>query len=72
MTSTPDWVANLRVTPEAAIWIRRQRTPVTAHELHGDERANAQQRASVIWPRVAQYQRMSGRVVPFFLLKPRG
>src|SRR5258706_759881 len=33
-----DWVANLRVSAEAVIYVRRRRIPVRVQELHGEER----------------------------------
>jgi F420H(2)-dependent quinone reductase len=67
-TSTPDWVANLRSGSAAAVWIGRRRIAVTATELAGDERASAQRHATSIWPGVERYERMSGRVIPYFRL----
>ncbi|MGH9088325.1 MAG: nitroreductase/quinone reductase family protein [Acidimicrobiales bacterium] len=69
-TRVPDWVANLRATPGAAVWIRRKRIPVTACEAVGEERDAAQRRASEIWRGVAKYERRSGRVIPYFRLRP--
>ena len=68
MATVPDWVKNLRHTPNAALWIRRSRVPVVAHELTGNDRARAQDGATKIWPGVADYQRKSGRVIPYFRL----
>ncbi len=63
-TSVPDWVANLRAIPSAVIWVRRRRIDVVACELTGDERDLAQAQASMIWPGVPRYQKMSGRIIP--------
>ncbi len=68
MATVPDWVKNLRHTPSAAVWTRRTRIPVVAHELAGDDRARAQLAATKIWPGVPDYERKSGRVIPFFRL----
>lgn len=68
MATVPDWVKNLRHTPNAAVWIRRARIPVVAHELTGDDRARAQAEATKIWPGVAAYERKSGRAIPYFRL----
>jgi deazaflavin-dependent oxidoreductase (nitroreductase family) len=70
-TRTPDWVANLRSKPAAAIWINRTRIQVTAKELAGDERIEARTRAATIWRGVPRYERLSGRVIPYFRLLPR-
>jgi deazaflavin-dependent oxidoreductase (nitroreductase family) len=68
-TRTPDWVANLRADPRAAVWIRRTRTPVVARELTGGERTEAQAGAAAVWKGVPRYERMSGRVIPYFRLE---
>jgi len=70
MATVPDWVKNLRSTPAAAVWVRRSRIPVTAHELSGDDRARARDQAIRIWRSVRRYERKSGRVIPYFRLEP--
>jgi deazaflavin-dependent oxidoreductase (nitroreductase family) len=69
-TRLPDWVANLRADDSAAVWVRRTRIPVMAQELKGADRDRAQQEAAAIWPGVARYERLSGRVIPYFRLVP--
>jgi deazaflavin-dependent oxidoreductase (nitroreductase family) len=69
-TRLPDWVANLRAKATTAVWIRRRRIPVLAHELIDDERDRAQREAARIWPGVPRYERKSGRVIPYFRLVP--
>ena len=69
-TRTPDWVANLRAAPDAAVWVRRRRIAVSVHELHGAERERAREDAMAVWPGVPRYERLSGRVVPYFRLVP--
>ena len=69
-TRLPDWVANLRADDSAAVWVRRARIPVMAQELKGGDRDRAQQEAAAIWPGVARYERLSGRVIPYFRLVP--
>ena len=68
MATVPDWVKNLRHNPHAAIWIRRSRIPVIGRELTGDDRARAQADATMIWPGIPNYERKSGRVIPYFKL----
>ena len=70
MTAVPDWVANLRATSTAAVWIRRSRIPVVARELAGDERDRARDEATAIWAGVPRYERKSGRVIPYFRMVP--
>jgi deazaflavin-dependent oxidoreductase (nitroreductase family) len=69
-TATPDWVANLRATPQASVWIHRRRIEVIGRELVGSDRDRAVSEAATIWPRLSKYQVMSGRVIPFFRLEP--
>ena len=69
-TRLPDWVANLRAGDRAAVWVRRTRIPVTPQELKGADRDRAQHQAAAIWPGVARYARLSGRVIPYFRLVP--
>lgn len=68
MTVVPDWVLNLRARPEAAVWIRRRRIPVIAHEMRGHDRDHAQEAAARIWRGVRRYERLSRRVIPYFRL----
>jgi F420H(2)-dependent quinone reductase len=70
MTRTPDWVANLRAQRDVAVWVHRKRLPVAAHELEGEARQDAIDRAARIWPRFPRFEALSGRVVPFFRLEP--
>lgn len=70
-TRVPDWVANLRATPSAAVWVDRRRVPVVAEELVGDERELAQRQAMAIWRGVDKYERRSGRVIPYFRFLPK-
>ncbi len=68
MATVPDWVLNLRHTPKAAVWVRRSRVPVVAHELTGEDRERARSDATKIWPGVPKYERKSGRTIPYFEL----
>jgi deazaflavin-dependent oxidoreductase (nitroreductase family) len=71
-TRLPDWVANLRASREAAVWIGRRRIAVAVEELTGAARHQARQEAARVWPGVPRYERMSGRVIPYFRLLPAG
>lgn len=66
----PDWVANLRAAPRAAVTLDRQRVEVTAHELGGEERREVWQRLTTVWPQIEAYERRAGRPVPVFRLTP--
>jgi deazaflavin-dependent oxidoreductase (nitroreductase family) len=65
-----DWVANLRTTTAAAVWVRRRRVAVRAREIAGDEYDEVLAEALRRWPEVATYERVSGRPVPYFELRP--
>jgi deazaflavin-dependent oxidoreductase (nitroreductase family) len=70
MSRTPDWVANLRASSDAAVWIRRARIAVIAVELAAAERDAARDHAASIWRSIETYERRSGRLVPYFRLTP--
>ncbi|WP_433171421.1 nitroreductase/quinone reductase family protein [Actinoallomurus sp. CA-150999] len=63
-----DWVANLRAKPVAAVWMRRRRHPMIAHELTGEAYERERQESLAISPQAAKYEQMSGRRVPYFRL----
>ena len=66
----PDWVANLRQCPHAAVTVNRKRFDVTAMELGGTEREELWQRLRTVWPQIETYERRADRVVPVFRLIP--
>jgi deazaflavin-dependent oxidoreductase (nitroreductase family) len=70
MTRVPDWVANLRANPLAAVVVSRRRIPVRAEELTGEPYNEARTHAISLWPGVAKYEQMSRRRVPCFRLTP--
>jgi deazaflavin-dependent oxidoreductase (nitroreductase family) len=70
-TRLPDWVANLRACPSATVVVDRRRRPVTATELHGEERAGTWSELRAVWPRIDAYEARAGRPVPVFRLSPR-
>jgi deazaflavin-dependent oxidoreductase (nitroreductase family) len=67
----PDWVANLRAEPNAAVTIDRARNEVVAEELVGDERRRVWAVVREVWPRIEGYERRAGRPVPVFRLTAR-
>lgn len=66
----PDWVANLRAHPRAAVTVDRHRFEVTAHELEGEERRKVWQRLIAVWPQIEAYERRAARPIPVFRLSP--
>lgn len=71
-TRTPDWVANLRSRPVAAVTLRRVRFSVRAEELEGAERERVWAELVAAFPRMATYERRAGRQMPLFRLRPNG
>ncbi|CAI9399824.1 nitroreductase family deazaflavin-dependent oxidoreductase [Nocardioides sp. T2.26MG-1] len=67
----PLWVYNLRGAGEAEITWQRERVPVTAREVEGDERARLWQVMLQTWPNFATYEQRTDRVIPVFLLTRR-
>lgn len=68
-TRVPDWVANLRAQPEAAVTLDRQSTQMVATELTGEDRGSAWERLVQETPRIEAYERRAGRAVPVFRLR---
>jgi deazaflavin-dependent oxidoreductase (nitroreductase family) len=68
---TPAWVANLRAAGEAEVQVGRRRLPVTAVEVHGEERARRWQVLVATWPNFARYEQRTDRLIPVFVLTPR-
>lgn len=66
----PDWAANLRAQPVAAVTIDRARIEVRAVELVGAEREESWRVLRNEWPRIDTYARRAGRTVPVFRLVP--
>lgn len=66
----PDWVANLRTTPEAAVAVGRRRSDVVATELDDEEHDRIWADLVQVWPRIATYHRRAGRRIPVFRLVP--
>ena len=68
----PDWVANLRARPCAAVTADRRRVDVRAEELAGAARTEMWREVRAVWPQVDVYERRAGRDVPVFRLIPTG
>lgn len=65
----PDWVANLRAEPAAAVTSKGERRDVRAVEVTGEERAAIRPELARIWPRIDRYEQRAGRPVPVFRLE---
>jgi len=69
--SNPDWYRNLAAHPDqAAVELGGRRVPVTATELHGDERAAAWTRITEQAKQFAGYERKTDRLIPVIRLTP--
>lgn len=64
----PDWVRNLRATPNATVTFDRERVEVHAEELTGTERAAVWIELAKRWPQIDTYERRAGREVPVIRL----
>ncbi|MBA2811181.1 nitroreductase family deazaflavin-dependent oxidoreductase [Streptomyces sp. KM273126] len=68
----PAWYYNLAAHPDKAqITIDGQTVPVTAEQLHGEERARAWQKIADSSARFAAYQNKTDRELPVIRLTPR-
>ena len=67
----PMWVGNLRAAGEAEIRWERREIPVTATELHDQDRAAAWRVMLRTWPNLATYEERTDRLIPLFRLVRR-
>lgn len=68
--TNPGWYHNLLACPRAKIEVRDEHIPVTACELHGQERDRSFAEQARRYPGFAGYQRATGRVIPVLALTP--
>jgi deazaflavin-dependent oxidoreductase (nitroreductase family) len=66
----PAWTGNLLKQPKAQVSFRGRDTPVTAHLLEDDERAQIWPRLLQVWPVYDTYVQRSGRELRVFRLTP--
>ncbi|MGV1008766.1 MAG: nitroreductase family deazaflavin-dependent oxidoreductase [Dermatophilaceae bacterium] len=69
--TNPNWVANLRAHPDVELLDGTRPLPMRARELAGAEREQWWARAVEEFPRYAEYQHKTTRLLPVFLLEPR-
>jgi F420H(2)-dependent quinone reductase len=68
----PAWYHNLRAHPETEIEVGRNRIPVRARVVEGEERAELWAKLVEIYPPYEEYQVFAGdRVIPVISLDPR-
>ena len=66
----PDWVRNLRVNPNAWLFIGRKETPVLATILEGDAKKEWWNVITARAPIFAEYQAGTARDIPVVLFRP--
>jgi deazaflavin-dependent oxidoreductase (nitroreductase family) len=67
----PAWTANLIANPDAEVSFKARRTPVRAHLLSTEEKAELWPRLVKFWPNYDVYTERSGRDLRVFRLDPR-
>jgi deazaflavin-dependent oxidoreductase (nitroreductase family) len=67
----PAWTANLIANPDAEVSFKAHSTPVHAHLLTGEEKAELWPRLVKFWPNYDVYTERSGRDLRVFRLDPR-
>jgi deazaflavin-dependent oxidoreductase (nitroreductase family) len=67
----PAWFHNLRAHPDAVVEVGRERRPVRARVLEGEERARMWDRVVELYGHYESYQRHAGeRQIPLVVLEP--
>ncbi|MBV9871059.1 MAG: nitroreductase family deazaflavin-dependent oxidoreductase [Frankiaceae bacterium] len=69
--SHPMWTGNLIANPDAEVSFEAKNTPVTAHLLTAEEKAEVWPRLVKFWPNYDVYTERSGRDLRVFRLDPR-
>jgi deazaflavin-dependent oxidoreductase (nitroreductase family) len=69
--SHPAWTANLIANPDAEVSFKARDTPVRAHLLTAEEKAELWPRLVKFWPNYDVYTERSGRDLRVFRLDPR-
>jgi deazaflavin-dependent oxidoreductase (nitroreductase family) len=69
--SHPAWTANLIANPDAEVSFKARNTPVHAHLLTAEEKAELWPRLVKFWPNYDVYTERSGRDLRVFRLDPR-
>lgn len=67
--TNPDWVHNLRATPQAHVEVGIEEFDVVAHELPTAERDEVFEKVVAAAPGFGEYQAKTTRVIPLFELK---
>lgn len=68
----PAWYHNLRANPETEIEVGREKIPVTARQIEGEEKSAAWGKLVEVYPPYDEYQEFAGdRVIPVLSLDRR-
>jgi deazaflavin-dependent oxidoreductase (nitroreductase family) len=66
----PVWYHNLKKQPHVELQDGAVKRDYLAREVTGDEKATWWERALVVWPAYADYQKKTERRIPVFVLEP--
>jgi deazaflavin-dependent oxidoreductase (nitroreductase family) len=66
----PIWVLNLRDAGQAVVDFKGHKTPVSARQAEGDERARLWTVMNRTWPNYDHYASRTDREIPVFVLTP--
>lgn len=69
--SNPDWYYNLKAHPDVQIEVGDETLDAHAKEIIGPERDRLYARQSSLYPRFAEYQSKTKRVIPVIALTPK-
>lgn len=67
----PDWYHNLKAHPDIEIEVGDETIGVRAEEVKGSERDRLYAKQASLYPRFAEYQQKTKRVIPVMALVPR-
>jgi deazaflavin-dependent oxidoreductase (nitroreductase family) len=65
----PQWYYNLVAHPDITLEVGNEKFPATARLLSGEERAKAFEKAIKVFPNYAEYQKITERQIPVFVLE---
>jgi len=68
---TPAWSLNLKANPDAEVEVRRERRPVRARVVEGDERAELWRKHNEQYSGFDEYEARTDRDIALFVLEPR-
>jgi len=70
--TNPQWVHNLRANSAVQLQDGPTVYELIAREVEGDEKATWWRLATEVWPDYDTYQSSTDRVIPLFVLEPKG